>query len=102
MVLNRDFKRLGDIVAGTVVVYVERPRAASAVPAAPPLAPPGPFTLEQTRAVLEYAERVATLTPQRAEELAAIAVRLTGTSDGAQARERLLRYANHLIGRRPR
>jgi uncharacterized RDD family membrane protein YckC len=99
MVLNRDFKRLGDIVAGTVVIYVERARPASAVPAAPPLARQPPLTLDESRAVLEYAERVATLTPQRAEELAAIAVRLTGTVEGAQARERLLRFANHLIGR---
>lgn len=101
MVLNRDFKRLGDVVAGTVVVYVERPRVTSAVPAAPPLAPKVPLTLAESRAVLEYAERVATLTPQRAEELAEIPMRLTGTRDGSLARQRLLQLANHLIGRRP-
>ena len=101
MVLNRDFKRLGDLVAGTVVIYVERPRVASAVPAAAPLAPRVPLTLDESRAVLEYAERVATLTPQRAEELAGIPARLTGTGDGPLARQRLLQLANHLIGRRP-
>jgi hypothetical protein len=71
------------------------------VPAAPPLAPKVPLTLDESRAVLEYAERVATLTPQRAEELAEIPVRLTGTGDGPLARQRLLQLANHLIGRRP-
>lgn len=100
MVVNRDFKRLGDVVAGTVVVYVEPPREASAVPRAPPLAPRAPLTLDESRAVLEFAERVATLTPQRAEELAAIPAHLTGTAEGVLARERLVQLANHLIGRR--
>lgn len=102
MLLNRDFKRLGDLVAGTVVVHVETSRAASVIPDAPPLAPRTPLTLEESRAVLEYAERAATLTPERAEELAGIPVRLTGTEDGALARTRLLQLANHVIGRRQR
>ena len=50
--------------------------------------------------MLEFAERVATLTPERAEELAGIPSRLTGTEDGALARRRLLQLANHVIGRR--
>jgi uncharacterized RDD family membrane protein YckC len=102
MLLNRDFKRLGDLVAGTVVVHIEAPRAASLIPDAAPLAPRTPLTLDESRAVLEYAERAGTLTPERAEELAGIPVRLTGTEDGALARQRLLQLANHVIGRRPR
>ena len=100
MLLNRDFKRMGDLVAGTVVIYVEPTRSPSAIPEAPPLAPRTPLTLEEARAVLEFAERVATLTPERAEELAGIPSRLTGTEDGALARRRLLQLANHVIGRR--
>ena len=100
MLLNRDFKRMGDLVAGTVVIYVEPARPPSAIPEAPPLAPRMPLTLEEARAVLEFAERVATLTPERAEELAGIPSRLTGTEDGALARRRLLQLANHVIGRR--
>ena len=100
MLLNRDFKRMGDLVAGTVVIYVEPTRPPSAIPEAPPLAPRTPLTLEEARAVLEFAERVATLTPERAEELAGIPSRLTGTEDGAPARRRLLQLANHVIGRR--
>jgi uncharacterized RDD family membrane protein YckC len=100
MLLNRDFKRMGDLVAGTVVIYVEPARVPSAIPEAPPLAPRAPLTLEESRAVLEFAERVATLTPERAEELAGIPSRLTGTDDGALARRRLLQLANHVIGRR--
>jgi hypothetical protein len=100
MLMNRDFKRMGDLVAGTVVIYVEPARAPAAIPEAPPLAPRAALTLEESRAVLEFAERVATLTPERAEELAAIPVHLTGTEDGALARRRLVQLANHVIGRR--
>jgi uncharacterized RDD family membrane protein YckC len=101
MLLSRDFKRLGDLVAGTIVVYGERPGPATQIPEAQPLAPSAPLTLEESRAVLDYAVRVATLTPERAEELAQIPARLTGTADGVLARQRLLRLANHVIGRRP-
>jgi uncharacterized RDD family membrane protein YckC len=100
MLANRDFKRMGDLVAGTVVIYVEPARAPAVIPEAPPLAPRAPLTLEESRAVLEFAERVATLTPERAEELAGIPVRLTGTDDGPLAHRRLLQLANHVIGRR--
>lgn len=101
MLLNRDFKRLGDLVAGTVVIYAERARPAAQIPEAQPLAPGMPLTVEETRAVLDYGERVTTLTPERAAELAQIPARLTGTSNGVLARQRLLGLANHVVGRRP-
>lgn len=101
MLLSRDFRRLGDVVAGTVVIYGEQPRATVAIPEAPPLAPETPLTVEETRTVLDYAERVALLTAERAEELAELAPCLTGAAHGALARQRLLRLANHVIGRRP-
>jgi DNA-directed RNA polymerase subunit F len=37
--------------------------------AAPPLAPAVALALSEQRAVLDYAERIANLTPERAEEL---------------------------------
>ena len=58
MLCNRDFKRLGDLAAGTVVVYQAEKAAAHAhIPQAPPIAPPVPLTLEEQRAVLDLAER---------------------------------------------
>jgi uncharacterized RDD family membrane protein YckC len=100
MLLNRDFKRLGDIAAGTVVVYREPATRHAAVPEAAPAAPPMPLTLEEQRTVLDFASRAGSLTQERAEELALLAPRLTGTTDGATARVRLLAVANFLIGRR--
>ncbi|HEX2826496.1 MAG TPA: RDD family protein [Burkholderiales bacterium] len=100
MLINREFRRLGDLVAQTVVVYRQEPRHAAAIPDAPPLAPPRPLTVEEAHAIVEFAERSRELTPERAAELASIVRNLTGAS-GPAARERLLRMANHLVGRSP-
>jgi uncharacterized RDD family membrane protein YckC len=100
MLINREFRRLGDLVAQTVVVYRQEPRHAAAIADAPPLAPPRPLSVEEAHAIVEFAERARELTPERAAELASIVESLTGAS-GAAARERLLRMANHLVGRSP-
>jgi len=100
MLINRDCKRLGDLAANTLVIYRDAPRVGTGIAPARPLAPPVPLSLPEQRAVLDYAERVATITPERAEELAEIATRLVGSARGAFARERLLQIANHLLGRK--
>ena len=100
MLINRDSKRLGDLAAGTLVVYRDISRKTSHIPTATPLAPAVALSLSEQRAVLDYAERIANLTPERAEELAEIPTRLVGTAHGAHARERLLQIANYLIGRK--
>lgn len=100
MLLNRDFKRLGDIAAGTVVAYRDARKDALAIPAAPPVAPIAPLALDEQRAVLDFAERAATLTPERAQEIAEIAVPITGARPGYET-QRLIEVANFLSGRRP-
>jgi len=100
MLANRDFKRLGDLAAGTVVVYAPGRPVARALPEAPPIAPPVPLSLEEQRVVLELAERSPSLTAERLEELAGLAAPITGAPDGAASAARLLGMANHLAGRR--
>jgi len=100
MLASRDFKRLGDLVAGTVVVYREEKVRGFKIPPAPALAPPAPLTLAEQRAVLDFAERSPGLTEERAAELAELARPLVGTLQGPAATERLVRIANHLVGRR--
>jgi len=100
MLLSRDFKRLGDIAAGTVVVYREPATQHAAVPRATPTPPPVPLTLSEQRAILDLATRSGTLTEERAEELAALVPHLTSGRQAATAMEQLLRVANYLIGRR--
>lgn len=98
MLVNRDFKRLGDLAANTLVVYRDAAPRGSAVPEAVPLAPPLALTITEQRAVLEFAERSPGLTAERAEELAGLALPLVGAGPGAA--ERLVRIANFVVGRR--
>jgi uncharacterized RDD family membrane protein YckC len=100
MLLNRDFKRLGDLAAGTVVVYQSAAVDSSRkIPQAPPVAPPVDLDLDEQRAVLELAERSAGLTRERVEELSALPKPLVGGLDGERAAARLIGIANYLAGR---
>jgi uncharacterized RDD family membrane protein YckC len=100
MLLNRDFKRLGDLAAGTVVVYLSTTAdAARTIPEAAPVPPPVSLDLDEQRAVLDLAERAAGLTRERVEELAALPTPLVGTLQGERAAARLLGMANYLAGR---
>ncbi len=96
---SRDFKRLGDHAAGTLVVYRFAPGARRSLPEAPPEAPAAALTLAEQRSLLDYAERLAVLTPERAAELAEIAVPIVGDERGEAAVQRILRVANHVAGR---
>jgi len=97
-IVNRDFKRLGDLAAGTVVVYRDRAAKGFAVPPAAPLPPMVALSAIEQRAILDFAQRAPGLTDERQAELAALAAPVAGAASGAT--ERLLRIANHLLGRR--
>jgi uncharacterized RDD family membrane protein YckC len=99
MLMSRDFKRLGDITAGTVVVYREARERATAIPPANPMPAVRALTLIEQRTVLDFAERVQSLTPERAREIAEIARPITGATYGKDT-ERLIEVANFLSGRR--
>jgi uncharacterized RDD family membrane protein YckC len=100
MLANRDFKRLGDLAAATVVVHLpEKAAQGGKLPEAPPVVPPVPLSLEEQRAVLELAERSGSLTRERLEELAALPAPLVGRLPGAQAAARLIGMANYIAGR---
>ena len=94
------FKRLGDLAAGTLVVYAEqnhRKASTLSVEQARHLnvePQPLPVTLgvEEQRALLDFAERSATLAPARVEELAEIISNEKGTS----AVNNVLGYAHWL------
>lgn len=91
-------RRLGDIVAGTLVVHAQDLPPGTRVPQAPPQALPQPLSAEEQAALVDFAERAEQLTPQRQEELANLLQPLTGCRD-TQAVRRLLGYANGLLGR---
>lgn len=99
MLSNREFKRLGDFAAGTVVVYAERADIERRVPPADPVPPPRALNHAEARALLDLAERVPQLGRERGAELTALAAPLLG---GQADRERLIGVANHLLGATPR
>ena len=100
MLMNRDFKRLGDLAAGTVVVYqAEKVEAARAIPPAPPQPPPVSLSPEEQRAVLELAERSESFTRERFEELAELPTPLIGRAVRDAAATRMLSIANYLAGK---
>jgi uncharacterized RDD family membrane protein YckC len=100
MLANRDFKRLGDLAAGTVVVYQSAAaELARKIPEAAPVPPPVSLDPEEQRAVLELAERSASLTRERFEELAELPTPLVGRAERAAAAARILGIANYLAGR---
>ena len=99
MLINRDFKRLGDIAAGTVVVYRASAHKPVPIPAAAAVPAQRPLDLSEQRTILDFAERCPTLTPERAREIAELAVPVSGAPPGHET-ERLLEIANFLSGRR--
>jgi uncharacterized RDD family membrane protein YckC len=109
MLLRRDFKRVGDIAAGTLVVHSRHLRLHGALPPAEPLAPRVPLARAQQVAVLHLAGRAARLTPERLDELAALAAPVLPAADLAPGRAapppirpgpRLLALARWLAGQR--
>ncbi|EXJ13357.1 RDD family protein [Imhoffiella purpurea] len=93
--VDRDFRRLGDLAAGTLVVHRERARGAAAIPDVPsrPL-PPG-LDLQTQQAILAFAERGPRLSAARRIELAEILTAEEGRR-GAAAVDRVAGWASWL------
>lgn len=94
---NPSFKRLGDLAAGTLVIHDMHDIQPPQLPQAEPQ--PAPFTLEldEQRALIAFAERQASLSPERRQELAAILAQpLQVTPEQAPAR--LNGIARSLVG----
>ena len=91
-------RRLGDIVAGTLVVHVDAARHHEAAPDVPAVPVPVPLSAAERAAIVAFAERAPRLTPERQQELAALLQPLTG-AQGAVAVQRVLGMANAILGR---
>jgi uncharacterized RDD family membrane protein YckC len=103
MLLRADFKRLGDLAAGTLVVHVQQPRLHGALPAAQPMPPVHPLPPRAQAAVIAWAQRAGRLTEARFGELAQLAGSATGAGPQTPSREsalRLLAVAHWLLGKR--
>jgi uncharacterized RDD family membrane protein YckC len=101
MLVSADAKRLGDLLAGTVVVQVGRGAKAAAWTEDGRAEPPAfPLTPEEQRAVIEFGRRSPSLTDERARELALVAKPLVGGLRSGDAVARLQCIARFLLGAR--
>jgi len=98
MLMRRDFKRIGDLAAGTWVVYDFEKPAPPVIQAQGSEVLPYPLDLDEQRALIGFAERSATLSRQRQAELANLLTPLTHLKDDA-AVGYLQRVANGLTGK---
>jgi len=122
MFLNRDFKRLGDIVAKTIVIHRDKPRLPQKFPPGHALPLPIWLSSPEQQLIVAFAARVPRLAPDRAKELAQILglandertpdstpVMSGGQAQGNRPRANaafrtdlnsLLGYARHIVGER--
>lgn len=98
MLGNRAFKRVGDLAAGTWVVYDFEKPAPPAFQIEGSEVLPYPLDLDEQRALIGFAERSGTLSTERQAELANLLTPLTQLKDEA-AVSYLKRVANGLTGR---
>ena len=90
-------QRVGDLAAGTLVVYREQPLARPQVPQAAALRLPFALDLSEQRAILGFAERQGELSVERVHELASILATPLQVSP-ARAVEQLNGVARGLLG----
>lgn len=91
-------RRLGDMVAKTMVIHAPRDRQTLRPPEEGAHAPLHPLQSQEQAAVIAFSERATRLTQERREELADIAAPVTGVG-GALGVLRLQAVANWLLGR---
>ena len=91
------FKRLGDIAAGTLVVYRDNAPSVPKLPAAEPLRAPFSMDLSEQRALLGFAERAEALSSARRLELAGILAEPLQVPP-EQAEQRINGIARGLLG----
>lgn len=70
VMLSRNFQRLGDLAAATVVVYADKESARTSLAGVKPEPVKVPLTLDEQQVIVSFGERAPRLNRERAEELA--------------------------------
>ncbi|MEP6874201.1 MAG: RDD family protein [Burkholderiales bacterium] len=100
LLVRPDFKRLGDLAAGTLVVHTTSAHLDGLLAAAEPMPPARPLSTREQAAVVAWAGRAARLTPERLEELAGLASAILPGGTGRARAPQLSSVAQWLVGRR--
>jgi len=102
MLLRSDFKRIGDLAAGTLVVHAKNTALHGALPEVEPAAPARLLSPREQSAVIAWAARSSRLTEARLIELALLARPVLADAAAApkDTAHRLLGVAQWLLGKR--
>lgn len=93
---NRQFKRLGDLAAGSLVVYDAPPLREPSFEVRGQLPVPADFSTDEQRALLAFAERSKFLSAERQSELATILQPVINAKDPVIA---IKQMANTMVGK---
>ncbi len=99
VLLTRDFQRVGDLVAGTLVVHDPEPHRPRPLPEVPAVAPTLALTVEEQACLLAFGERSTGLTAARAQELGDLLSGISG-AHGEAGVQALQGMARHIRGLR--
>lgn len=94
VLVSKEFQRLGDLAAGTIVVYQLKERPVTRPIDVAPIPVMIPLSLDEQQAIVSFGERAGSLNSERAEELAAVLRPLLSDVD----KDRLRGHANWLVG----
>lgn len=86
VLLSKDFQRLGDLAANTLVVYTQKETPTSSLRDTEPTPLRVPLTLEEQQAIVSFGERAPRLNRDRAEEVAGLLEPVLGDIDAARLR----------------
>jgi uncharacterized RDD family membrane protein YckC len=102
MLVRRDFRRLGDIAAATLVVHRPHTQRPASLQQVEPVMPAMPLDRDEQATIIALAARARRLTAERLDELAAIAAPVSGDTgrSGPAVTRRVLGVAQWLMGRR--
>ena len=96
MTLNREFKRLGDLAAGTLVVYRDEKHERTRPPTKAVEKPPLTLSEDEQLTLLTFSERAEGLSEGRREELAGLLSEVT-QRQGNSGVQTLYAYANWIL-----
>ena len=96
LLFSTESRRLGDHVAGTLVVYRDEPASQPLLPESRARPPARPLRPEEQQAVVSFAERMAGMNNERVQELARLAGPLVALAPDPAAE--LAGIARHIVG----
>ena len=97
ILFGKNFKRIGDVAAGTIVVYSKDKTSSNRIVDAEPSVPNQPLTLDDKKAIVMFSERQNVMSQSRAVELADILEMLTDEI-GEKGVKKLHQYACWVVG----